>query len=115
MIIPDKARCGGVGARPAFFPDITDFVLFGSGTLQRRYLECGGHIQHFFDLTRRADLGLEWLRQYPKEDAITNRILSLLAHLCLQQMRLDILRTIRREIRPDARSAILDNQVQFYY
>ena len=100
-------------ARPAFYPDITDFVLFGSGTLQRQYLQCGGHIQHFFDRTRRADLGLEWLRQYPKEDAITNRILSGLAHLCLRQIRLDILRTIRREIRPDAPLAILDDQVQF--
>ncbi|KAK9489188.1 hypothetical protein V1508DRAFT_83875 [Lipomyces doorenjongii] len=100
-------------ARLAFFPDITDFILFGSGTLQRRYLECGGHVQHFFDLTRRADFGLEWLRQYPQENVITNRIMSWLAHLYLRQMRLDVLRAIQREIRPDARSAIVDDQVQF--
>jgi hypothetical protein len=30
-------------ARLTFLPDITDFVLFGSGTL-RRHLQCGGHV-----------------------------------------------------------------------
>ncbi|KAJ5102449.1 hypothetical protein N7532_002978 [Penicillium argentinense] len=99
--------------RMTFLPDITDLVLFGSGTLQRRYLQCGGHIQHFFDLSRRADWGLEWLQQHPNEDVITNRILSWLVHLCLRQMRLDTLRAVRRDIPPDIRSAILDDQIQF--
>ncbi|KAH7248133.1 hypothetical protein B0J15DRAFT_449410 [Fusarium solani] len=47
-----------------FLPDITDSVLSGNSTLHQRYLKCGGHIKHFFDLSRRADLGLEWLRRY---------------------------------------------------
>ncbi|KAL9571866.1 hypothetical protein ACKAV7_003855 [Fusarium commune] len=64
-----------------FLPDITDSVLFGNGTLHKRYLKYGGHVNHFFDLSRRADLGLEWLRRYPMEDTITDRIVSWLCHI----------------------------------
>lgn len=53
-----------------FLPAITDQVLFGNGSLQRRYLQCGGHIRHFFDLSRRAGLGLEWLWLYPSEGVV---------------------------------------------
>jgi hypothetical protein len=30
--------------RLTFLPDITDSVLFGTGNLQRRHLQCGGHV-----------------------------------------------------------------------
>lgn len=39
-------------ARLKFLPTITDLVLFGTGTLQQRYLKTGGHVRHFFDLSR---------------------------------------------------------------
>ncbi|RKK90846.1 hypothetical protein BFJ68_g16350 [Fusarium oxysporum] len=96
-----------------FLPDITDSVLFGNGTLHKRYLKYGGHVKHFFDLSRRANLGLEWLRRYPKEDAITDQIVSWLCHICLQQMRADILHSIQGDLRPKVRTTILDDDVQF--
>ncbi|KAJ3453134.1 hypothetical protein MRS44_018789 [Fusarium solani] len=96
-----------------FLPDITDSVLFGNGTLHQRYLKCGGHVKHFFDLSRRADLGLEWLRRYPREDAITDQIVSWLCHICLQQMRADVLHSIQGDLRPKVRTAILDDHVHF--
>ncbi|RKK66775.1 hypothetical protein BFJ69_g15098 [Fusarium oxysporum] len=96
-----------------FLPDITDSVLFGNGTLHKRYLKYGGHVKHFFDLSRRADLGLEWLRRYPMEDAITDRIVSWLCHICLQQMRADVLHSIQSDLRPKVRTTILDDDVQF--
>ncbi|KAH7248282.1 hypothetical protein B0J15DRAFT_468294 [Fusarium solani] len=96
-----------------FLPDITDSVLFGNGTLQQRYLKCGGHVKHFFDLSRRADLSLEWLRRYPMEAVITDQIVSWLCHICLRQMRVDVLRSIQRDLRPGVRTVILDDHVHF--
>ena len=96
-----------------FITEISESVLFGLGTLQKRYLECGGHVRHFFDASRRADLGFEWLRKHGDCDVLANRILSWLIHLCLQQMRIDVLRTIRRDIRPEIHSTMLEDTVQF--
>ncbi|KAL6405843.1 uncharacterized protein AUP68_10982 [Ilyonectria robusta] len=96
-----------------FLPDITDSVLFGNGTLQQRYLKCGGHVKHFFDLSRRAYLGLEWLRRYPREAVITDQIVSWLCHICLRQMRVDVLHSIQRDLRPGVRTVILDDGVHF--
>lgn len=96
-----------------FLPDITDSVLFGNGTLHQRYLKYGGHVRHFFDVSRRADLGLEWLRRYPREDVITDQIVSWLCHICLQQMRADVLHSIQGDLRPMVRTAILDDHIHF--
>ncbi|KAL7755654.1 hypothetical protein ACKLNR_014181 [Fusarium oxysporum f. sp. zingiberi] len=96
-----------------FLPDITDSVLFGNGTLHQRYIKRGGHVKHFFDLSRRADLGFEWLRWYPREDAIADQILSWLCHICLQQMRADVLHSIQGGLRPMVRTAILDDHIHF--
>jgi hypothetical protein len=68
---------------------------------------------NFFDLSRRADLALEWLQQNVGRGAITDRMVSWLAHLCLQQMRIDVLRTIQRDISPDVRPTILHDSIQF--
>ncbi|EWZ78630.1 hypothetical protein FOWG_17136 [Fusarium oxysporum f. sp. lycopersici MN25] len=96
-----------------FLPDITDLVLFGNGTLHQRFMKHGGHARHFFSLSRRADLGLEWLRQYPMEDAITDQIMSWLYHICLQQIRADVLHSIQGDLRPQVRTTILDDHIQF--
>ncbi|SCO92488.1 uncharacterized protein FRV6_16616 [Fusarium oxysporum] len=96
-----------------FLPYITDSVLFGNGTLHQRFMKYGGHVRHSFDLSRRADLGLEWLRRYPREDAITDQIVSWLCHICLQQMMADVLHSIQGDLRPAVRTTILDDHVQF--
>ncbi|KAF4345758.1 hypothetical protein FBEOM_276 [Fusarium beomiforme] len=96
-----------------FFPDITDSVVFGNGTLHQRYLKHGGHVRHFFDLSRRADLGLEWLQRYPMGDAITDQIVSWLCHICLQPMRAVVLHSIQSDLRPNVRTTILEDHVQF--
>ncbi|WKT54238.1 hypothetical protein QSH57_004822 [Fusarium oxysporum f. sp. vasinfectum] len=96
-----------------FLPEITNMVLFGTGTLQKRYLKYGGHIKHFFDLSRCADLGLQWLQRYAAENVIINQILSWLCHICLQQMRIDIMNSVRRDLLPEARTTTLDDHVQF--
>ena len=96
-----------------FLPDISDSVLFGNGTLHQRYLKYGGHVRHFFDLSRRADLGLEWLRRYPREDVITDQVVSWPCHICLQQMRADVLHSIQGDFCPKVRTTILDDHVDF--
>ncbi|KAL6353694.1 hypothetical protein LRP88_13007 [Fusarium phalaenopsidis] len=96
-----------------FLSGITDSVLFGNGTLHQPYLKYGGHVRHFFDLSRRADSGLEWLRRYPREDVITDQIVSWLCHICLQQMRADVLHSIQGDLRPKVRTMILDDHVDF--
>ncbi|KAF4953067.1 hypothetical protein FSARC_12483 [Fusarium sarcochroum] len=65
-------------------------------------------------LSRRADLSLEWLRQYPRDNVITDQIVSWLCHICLQQMRADVLHSIQGDLRPKVRTTILDDHVQFY-
>ncbi|KAH6955949.1 hypothetical protein BKA56DRAFT_663112 [Ilyonectria sp. MPI-CAGE-AT-0026] len=76
-------------------------------------LKYGGHVKHFFDLSRRADLGLEWLRRYPREHTTIDQIVSWLCHICLRQMRVDVLHSIQRDLRPEVRTAILDDHVRF--
>lgn len=99
----------------SFLPEVTHSVLFRLGTLQKRYLKCGGHVRHFFDTSRQADLAFEWLQNRGNGSVVTNRIISWLVHLCLQQIRIDVLRAIRRDIRPEMHSAILDGTIQFCY
>ncbi|KAF5710257.1 hypothetical protein FMUND_9623 [Fusarium mundagurra] len=96
-----------------FLPDITGSVLFGNGTLHQRFMKYNGHARHFFGLSRWADLGLEWLRQYPGENIISDQIVSWLCHICLQQMRADVLHSIQGDLRPQACKTILDDHVQF--
>lgn len=96
-----------------FLPDITGSVLFGNGTLHQRFMKYSGHARHFFGLSRCADLGLEWLRQYPGENVISDQIVSWLCHICLQQMRADVLHSIQGDLRPQVRKTILDDHVQF--
>jgi hypothetical protein len=66
-------------------------------------------------VTRRVDLGLGWLKIHRGEDVISDRILDWLVHLCLQQFRLDVLRTVQHELLPNVRAEILDDQVRFCY
>ncbi|RKK64994.1 hypothetical protein BFJ69_g16525 [Fusarium oxysporum] len=96
-----------------FLPDITGLVLFGNGTLHQRFMKYSGHARRFFGRSRCADLGLEWLRQYAGENVITDQILSWLCHICLQQMRADVLHSIQGDLRPQVRTTILDDHVQF--
>lgn len=98
-----------------FFPDVTDNVLFGASALQKQYIRSGGHVRHFFDITRRVDLGLSWLKTYRGEEVITDQILDWLIHLCLQQFRLDVLRTVQHELCANHRALILDDQIRFCY
>ena len=102
-------------SRLVFFPDVTDHVLFGTSTLQTQYLRTGGHVRHFFDITRRVDLALSWLNIHRGEELISDRILDWLVHLCLQQFRLDVLRTVQHELLADHRAELLDDQVRFCY
>ncbi|KAJ0137296.1 Uncharacterized protein HZ326_19732 [Fusarium oxysporum f. sp. albedinis] len=71
------------------------------------------HARRFFGRSRCADLGLEWLRQYAGENVITDQILSWLCHICLQQLRADVLHSIQGDLRPQARTTVLDDHVQF--
>ena len=99
--------------RMRFLPSVTDTILFGDGTLQKRYLRNGGHVKKFFDLGRCTDVALEYLDAYPDEDRVTDRMLSWLCHICLQQMRIDTLLTIRKYVAVEDPVALLDDQIQF--
>jgi hypothetical protein len=47
------------------------------------------------------------------EAVITDQIMSWLYHIYLRQMRVNVLRSIQRDLRPGVRTAILDDHVHF--
>jgi hypothetical protein len=68
-----------------------------------------------FDNSRQADLVLEWLQQHTSQAVITHQMVSWLVHLCLRQMRLDILRSIQQDLQLDDDTNVLDDSIWFSY
>jgi hypothetical protein len=87
--------------RLAFYPDVTDNVMFGNGALRSQYLRRGGEARHFFDTTRRMELAIGWLQDHHHNPPVRTRLLSWMVHLCLQQFRTDVLSAIPRDIKED--------------
>jgi hypothetical protein len=101
--------------RLVFLPAVTDRVLFGNSMLRGRYLRRGGQVQDFFHLTRRLELALDWLGQYARHQGIRDWMISWIIHICLQQFRVDILASVRAEIRREVREEALRGGEPFCY
>jgi hypothetical protein len=93
--------------RLQFKSEVTDSVLFGNSILRGQYLRRGGQVQAFFNTTRRLDLALEWLDRYGDNGTVRERMVSWMVHLCLQQFRVDVLRTVSAEIVAERRDEVL--------
>jgi hypothetical protein len=94
-------------SRLTFQSRVTDGVLFGNNVLRGQYLRQGGATRHFFDITRKLELALEWLEQHDQNEVIQTRLIWWMVHLCLQQFRIDTLRGIKSEIVDDEREEAL--------
>jgi hypothetical protein len=99
----------------AFHSRVTDDVLFGNHVLRDQYLRRGGAARHFFDLTRKLELALEWLPRYREIDQIQTRLISWMVHLCLQQLRIDTLEGIKAEIVHEEREEALEGMRPFCF
>jgi hypothetical protein len=102
-------------ARLVFKSDVTDNVLFGNGILRKQYLRHGGRVRDFFATTRRLELAMDWLNKHHNNNAIRRRILAWILHLCLQQLRIDVLTSLASEIRPEYREEALQGLEPFCF
>lgn len=91
-----------------FHTNITDNVLFGNRPIRSRYLRRGGQVYNFIALTRLLELGLGWIGRYMDNIAIQSQLISWIAHLCLKQLRIDVLTTVKREIKLEYREESLE-------
>jgi hypothetical protein len=98
-----------------FHTNITDNVLFGNRPIRSRYLRRGGQVYDFIALTRLLELGLGWIGRYMDNIAIQSQLISWIAHLCLKQLRIDVLTTVKREIKLEYREESLEGQRPFSF
>jgi hypothetical protein len=98
-----------------FHEDITDRVLFGNAMLRGQYLRRGGQVQDFFNTTRRLELALDWMRRHHRNTRIRDQLIFWMVHICLQQLRIDVLNTVRTEISPNHREEALQGTQPFSY
>ncbi|KIW19428.1 hypothetical protein PV08_03723 [Exophiala spinifera] len=75
--------------------------------LRGQYLRRGGQVEDFFHTTRRLELALAWLQQHHSHEAIRDRLIFWMVHICLQQFRVDVLRSIQSDIQPECREDAL--------
>ena len=101
--------------RLTFKSRVTDEVLFGNSALRGQYLRRGGQVRDFFDATRQLELALDWIDRHHRSEVIRDRLIFWMVHICLQQFRLDILRSIRSEISVDHQEEALDGTQPFCY
>jgi hypothetical protein len=99
--------------RLTFSPDIAENVLFGNQTLQRRYLQSGGHARQFRDIFLQAELALGWLRDHHRVAVVESQLLQYMAELGLRQFRIDVLTSVADEISPDERDEALEGDEPF--
>ncbi len=81
--------------------------------LHGQYLQRGRQVQAFLDTTRRLEVALEWLEQYRAVEAIRERLPLWVVHICQQQSRIDVLQSVKAEIREESREEALTGTVPF--
>ena len=84
--------------RLQFLPAVTDQVLFGNDILKQSYRRRRMFLTDFMEPTNRVDLAIEWLEKYRSAPEIRQRLVTWLAHICLEQFRLDVLACVEQEI-----------------
>ena len=101
--------------RLLFKPEVTDRVLFGNSMLRGQYLRRGGQVEDFFHTTRRLELALEWLDRHHRHDRVRDQLIFWMVHLCLQQFRVDVLGSIKSEIREEHREDAVRGNTPFCF
>jgi len=96
-----------------FHPHITEFVSFGNRALQGVYLRRGGRVRDFFSHEKRVDLALRLLLQHMEYPTVVRRLLQWMAHICLEQFRIDAMQSVEEEILPEHREAALQGPRPF--
>jgi hypothetical protein len=98
-----------------FQSQVTDNILFGNGMLRGQYLRRGGLVQGFFDATRRLELALEWMDEHHEDGRIRDRLILWMVHICLQQLRVDVLSSIKREVLEEHREKAVEGMEPFCF
>ena len=76
-------------------------MLFGNSMLRGQYLRRGGQVEDFFHTTRRLELAIEWLQQHHQHEQVRNQLIFWMVHICLQQFRVDVLRSIKSDVQEE--------------
>jgi hypothetical protein len=84
--------------RLVFHSEVTDRMLFGNSMLRGQYLRRGGQVEDFFHTTRRLELAIEWLQRHHQHERVRDQLIFWMVHICLQQFRVDVLRSIKSDI-----------------
>ena len=98
-----------------FKSEVTDQILFGNNVLRGQYLRRGGQVQAFFDTTRRMELALGWMERHSTIEAIRDRMILWLVHICLQQFRVDVLGCVKAEIVNEHREGAMEGKTPFCF
>ena len=75
--------------------------------LRNQYLRRGGQVSDFFDMARRLEVALGWLRLHHAQAVIRDRLIFWMVHLCLLQFRVDVLGGVKGELVGDYREEAL--------
>jgi hypothetical protein len=92
--------------RLTFHSSITDKVLFGNNVLKGQYIKRGGQVRDFYSITRKLELALEWFERYHNLAEVQSQLLSWMVHICLQQFRIDVLQSMKKDILPEHHEAL---------
>ncbi|MBE7180212.1 MAG: hypothetical protein INR71_03220 [Terriglobus roseus] len=98
-----------------FLPHIGDRVRFGNGLLADVYRRQGVYIRSLFTAADRMQLAVELIARYNGEEEgdIRGRLLDWLAHICTQQLRQDVLHSIKRDLRREVWREVLIGTTPF--
>ena len=88
-------------------------MLFGNNVLRGQYLRRGRQAQAFLDTTQQLELALDWMQEHRQDGRIRSRLMEWMVQICLRQFRIDILGSVRGEIREESREEALKGEVGF--
>jgi hypothetical protein len=98
-----------------FKPDVTNSMLFGNGVLRGQTIRRGARLAAFFDTAVALERGLMWIERNRESEAIREEVLSWMVHVCLKQLRLDVLNAVKTEIKEEKREEAMKGERPFCY
>lgn len=101
--------------RLCFKPDITNSMLFGNGVLRGQIIRRGERLAAFFDTAVALERGLTWIERNGEHEIIREEVLSWMVHVCLKQLRLDVLNAVKTEIKEEKREEAMQGEQPFCY
>ena len=101
--------------RLVFKPAVTNSMLFGNSVIRGQMMRRGARVTAFFDMALALERGLEWIRANADNEAVREQVLSWMVHICLKQFRIDVLTSVKAEIREEHREEALKADAPFSY